>query len=69
MRQAESFPHRLEITEINRFHAAMLLDRNASQDREKARGLLNAALDGYTRIGMPRHAEITRALLQRSNPA
>jgi hypothetical protein len=69
LQQAESFPHRLEITEINRFHAAMLLDRNASQERERARGLLNAALDGYTRIGMPRHAEITRALLQRSNPA
>ncbi len=69
MRQAESFPQRLEITEINRFHAAMLLDRNASQDCERARGLLNAALDGYTRIGMPRHAEITRALLHRSNPA
>ena len=26
MRQAESLPYRLEITEINRFHAAMLLD-------------------------------------------
>jgi len=46
----------------------MLLDRNASQDRERARGLLNAALDGYARIGMPRHAEITWALLHRSNP-
>jgi tetratricopeptide (TPR) repeat protein len=65
MRQAESFPHRLEITEINRFHAAMLLDRNALQDRERARGLLNAALDGYTPIGMPRHVEMTRALLDR----
>ncbi len=68
-RQAESFPHRLEIAEINRFLAAMLLDRNASQDRERARDLLNAALDGYTRIGMPRHIEITRALLHRSDPA
>jgi hypothetical protein len=69
MRQAESFPHRLEIAEINRFHAAMLLDRDASQDRERARSLLNVALDGYTRIEMPRHAEITRALLHRSGPA
>jgi tetratricopeptide (TPR) repeat protein len=66
LRQAESFPHRLEIAEINRFHAAMLLDRNASQDRERARGLLNAALDGYTRIGMLRHVEISRTLLDRS---
>ncbi len=66
LRQAESFPHRLEIAEINRFHAAMLLDRNASQDRERARGLLDAALEGYTQIGMPRHVEIAKALLDRS---
>ncbi len=36
LRQAESSPYRIEIAEINRFHAAMLLDRNASQDRERA---------------------------------
>ena len=63
MRQAESFPHRLEQTEIRRFHAMMLMNRAANGDREKARTLLGEAMESYTRIGMPRHIEMTHALL------
>ena len=63
MQQAESFPNRLEQTEIRRFHAMMLLDRGAPGDRAKAQMLLGEALETYTRIGMPRHIEMAQALL------
>jgi hypothetical protein len=62
MKQAESFPNRLEQTEIRRFHAMMLMDRAASGDREKAQTLVSEALETYTRIGMPRHIEMARML-------
>ena len=63
MRHAESLPHLLEQAEISRFHAMMLLNRAASGDRGKARTLLNEALETYALIGMPRHVEMTRSLL------
>jgi len=63
MQQAESFPNRLEQTEIRRFHAMMLMDRAAPGDREKAQTLLREAPESYTQIGMPRHIEMARALL------
>jgi tetratricopeptide (TPR) repeat protein len=63
MQQAEVFPQRLEQAEIRRFHAMMLMDRAARGDREKARTLLNEALESYTRIGMPRHLEMVRTLI------
>jgi hypothetical protein len=66
MQQAESFPNRLEQTEIRRFHAMMLLDRTAPGDREEAQTLLSKALEIYTHIGMPRHIEMTQSLLDRA---
>jgi hypothetical protein len=41
----------------------MLIDRVAPGDREKAQTLLSEALESYERIGMPRHVEMTQALL------
>ena len=66
IQQAESFPYRLEQAELRRFHAMMLLDRSAAGDRAKARTLLREALPSYTQIGMPRHIEMTGALLERA---
>ena len=66
MRQAESFPNRLEQTEIHRFHAMMLIDRAAPGDREKVQTLIRKAQETYTQIGMPRHVEMTQALLGRA---
>jgi tetratricopeptide (TPR) repeat protein len=63
MQQAESIPNRLEETEIQRFRAMMLIDRAAPGDHEKAQTLLREALESYERIGMPRHVEMTQALL------
>jgi hypothetical protein len=65
MQQAEGSPDCLEQTEIRRFHAMMLIDRAAPGDRAKAQTLLREALDAYTQIGMPRHIDITQALLAR----
>jgi len=64
LEEAEALPNQLEQTEIRRFHAMMLLDRAAIGDRETARTLLKEALETYERIGMPRHVEITQALLR-----
>ena len=66
MQQAESFPYRLEQAEIRRFHAMMLIERAAPGDRDRARTLLREALESYTQIGMPRHIEMTQALLDRA---
>jgi tetratricopeptide (TPR) repeat protein len=63
MEQAESFPNLLEQAEIRRFHAMMLQDRGDPGDREKAQTLLIVALESYSRIGMPRHIKMARALL------
>ena len=63
LQQAESVPHCLEQAEIRRFHAMMLMDRTAPRDHEEARKLLGEALETYTRIGMPRHVEMTRTLI------
>jgi hypothetical protein len=63
LQQAKSFPNVLEQAEIRRFHAMMLLDRAAPGDRERAQMLLREALESYTQIGMPRHLEMTQALL------
>jgi tetratricopeptide (TPR) repeat protein len=63
LRQAKEFPHRLEIAEVNRFRAMMLIERKESGDLDKAGQMLAQALDTYQQIGMPRHAELTRALV------
>jgi hypothetical protein len=44
----------------------MLLDRGAPGDREKAQTLLREPLETYTRIGMPRHIEMTQTLFARA---
>jgi tetratricopeptide (TPR) repeat protein len=63
MQQAESFPHILEQAEIRRFHAMMLVERPTRRDRDRAHTLLTEALETYRQIGMPRHVEMTRSLL------
>jgi len=63
LQQAKAFPNLLEQAEIRRFHAMMLQDRADPGDREKAQTLLRVALESYSRIGMPRHIKMARALL------
>jgi tetratricopeptide (TPR) repeat protein len=67
LEQAELYPNQLEQTDIRRFHAMMLLDRAARDDVRSARALLIEALESYTRIGMRRHVELTRALVAQTD--
>jgi hypothetical protein len=62
-RPGPSFPDHLEQTEIRRFHAMMLLIAPPQVIAEKVQTLLREALESYTQIGMPRHIEMARVLL------
>jgi len=64
LRRAEELPNVIEQPEARRWYAWMLLERDASGDRETARRLLTEAVEMYRRIGMPKHVEMTEALLR-----
>ncbi len=63
LRQAEEIPDQLERAECRRFYGSMLLDRDSAGDHVEAGRLLRDALADYSRIGMPLHIELTKALL------
>ena len=63
LEEAERIPIKLEQPEVRRWYAKMLIDRDGPGDREKARELLEEALDGYRTLGMPRHLEMAKELL------
>jgi hypothetical protein len=64
MQISADLPHRIEQPEVRRFYAQMLLVRDDSGDREKARKILDEAMDQYQQLGMPKHREIAEALLR-----
>jgi hypothetical protein len=49
--------------EVCRWFADMLLRRNAQGDRDQAHHLLGQAVDGYRRLGMPRHLRMAEVRL------
>lgn len=51
--------------EVRRWYAAMLIERHADDDRDKARTLLGEAIEMYRTIGMPKHLEMAEGMLQR----
>jgi hypothetical protein len=61
--QTDTAPYRVSQPMAREWYALMLLDRNASGDAAKARGLLGEALAMYESMGMPFHANRTRAKL------
>jgi len=61
---ADSMPHPLEQSEARRFYGQMLIERAAPGDLAKAREALKEALQGYQRMGMPKHAALTQSLLE-----
>jgi tetratricopeptide (TPR) repeat protein len=67
LRISAEIHHRIEQPEVRRFYAHMLLDRDSSGDREKARKLLDEAIDQYQQIGMPKHREMAEALMRSSD--
>ena len=62
LEQYREIPYRLEEPEVRRWYAKMFIDRDAPGDRDKARQLLEEAIEGYRAIGMPRHLELAKAL-------
>ena len=69
LRQAHELPVVIEQPEVRRWYASMLIDRDASGDRDKARELLNESITMYRRLGMPKHVEMAEALLGQTGGA
>jgi class 3 adenylate cyclase/tetratricopeptide (TPR) repeat protein len=65
---AEQMPHLTEQADVRRFSAQMLMDRAGPGDLDRARELLTQAVDGYHRLGMPRHEAMTVAILRQVGP-
>jgi len=63
LRQAESLGQRMERPDILRFYAGMLIERDGPGDKDRARQLLQDAIEAYQEISMPRHEEMSRQLL------
>ena len=64
LRQAHELPHKIAQPEVRRWYAQMLLDRNASGDRDQARTMLGEAVEMYGQIGMPRHVKLAKDMLK-----
>ena len=64
LEQAHEMPVRSEQPEVRRWYARMLLDRRQPGDEDRARELLDEAIVMYEEIGMPRHLEMAREILQ-----
>ena len=65
LRQAHEMPDKIAQPEVRRWYAAMLIERHADDDRDKARTLLGEAIEMYRTIGMPKHPEMAEGMLQR----
>ena len=53
---AEAMRNQLELADLSRLHARMLLDRGGEGDRERAAEMLQEALLAYRAFGMPTYA-------------
>jgi hypothetical protein len=53
---AEQMSNQLELVDLRRLRARMLLERGANGDQELAAELLNEALTAYRAFGMPTYA-------------
>ena len=61
-RRAESLQYALELAELPRWRAQMLLWRGQRDDRQRAAELLRAAREAYAALAMPRHVAIADAM-------
>jgi class 3 adenylate cyclase/tetratricopeptide (TPR) repeat protein len=64
---AEQMSNRLELIDLRRLRARMLLDRGGRGDQEKAAELLNEALTAYRAFGMPSYAAEAERLQRRAH--
>ena len=61
--QAHDFPNRSEQPEVRYWWARMLIDRGAHGDKERARTLLEEAIEIYGQLGMPKHLDMAKEQL------
>ena len=62
---AEALGNRIEQADLGLWRARMLLERDRPGDREAAAALAAEVAGRYRDLGLPRHAEVTAALLDR----
>ena len=63
LRQAHEIPNRIAQPEVRRAYARMLIDRDGPGDNEQARTLLDEAIEIYGQLGMPRHLDMAKEML------
>jgi hypothetical protein len=63
---AERMPNRLELTDLDRLHARMLLERGRTGDQPRAATMLEAALNAYRAFGMHAYVAETERLLSQT---
>ena len=63
---AEQMSNRLELVDLRRLHARMLLDRGSDGDYSRAAEMLEEALSAYRTFGMPAYAAETERLLSQA---
>ena len=62
LREAHEVPHKIAQPDVRRWYAWMLNDRNEPGDRDKARTLLDEAIELYRTLGMPKHVEMAERM-------
>ena len=60
--QARDIPHKIAQPEVRRWCARMLIDRAGPGDKERARVLLDEAIEMYGTLGMPKHLEMAKGM-------
>jgi tetratricopeptide (TPR) repeat protein len=63
---AEQMSNRLELADLSRLHARMLLDRGSTGDHARAAEMLEGALAAYRTFGMPAYAAESERLLRQA---
>ena len=63
---AEQMSNRLELADLRRLHARMLLDRGGDGDHARAAEMLEEAMSAYRTFGMPAYAAETERLLSQA---
>lgn len=66
LRVADELTLPIETADARRFYGEMLIDRGGPGDKERARVLLNEAIDMYNELQFPKHREMAEALLART---
>jgi class 3 adenylate cyclase/tetratricopeptide (TPR) repeat protein len=62
--RAREAGNQVEVADLNRLRARMLLDRAGPDDAARADGLLHLALDDYVRFRMPSYAAVVERMLR-----